>query len=125
MSTCMGNHRELMASVGVGSLAAFYLIEIYKVKCLPLSDKIQELIVMGNIQDASIGFWESMIFFVGLIATLTAPIFISIEKKKRWNILGIIVVIFMNISGGIVGVVKGEMFPFLIFIIWVSSIYVI
>lgn len=65
---------------GIGSVAAYYFLEITRLQLLPLSVKIQEMTANGEIPEVTESqIYGMYILLLGVLSLLIAPIFI------RWD----------------------------------------
>jgi len=119
----IGNGSEILFSIGAGSLLAFYLIELCKVKLVPLSDEIEKLILTGNTQAIYMGLLEYVIFMVGVIAILIAPLLSQRNKGVGIKVFLLLVLALIDIGGVITVIAQGRVFSTFILVVWISSVY--
>lgn len=113
-----------LLSLGLGGVAAFYMIQFSSIRLLPLSKEIKEIMLNGIPQNFSVGIFEAVILLVSLFALLAAPLFLRRDENAGIKILILLVVFFSDAAGMLTVIVRGEIFLTYMAVIWASSIYI-
>lgn len=115
---------KALLSLGIGGCAACYLIELSRTELLPFAKKVETAIQTGMFQSVGIGMIETFIFLCSIFSLLTAPLFLQWNKKEGKKILILLFLLFIDVSGVVTVIARGEIFPLYMFILWISSVYV-
>lgn len=121
----VGNGSELSFAVGIGSLVAFWLINVCKDKAIPLSAEIEKVITSGNYQEIYVGMWEGIIFMVGFLASFIAPLLSQWDKKMGIKVSVLLALVSFDLCGLMTVIAQGQVYPFFMVTVWVSSIYIV
>ena len=116
------NVYKMLFTVGIGGIFSCYLLELSRIKLLPLSEQLQRSIALGNIPEIHISSLEIMISFISVFAILSAPFFMEGGKKAGKRCLILLCFLFIDFCSLISVIVRGELFHIYIVVVWVSSI---
>ena len=111
---------------GIGSVAAYYFLEITRLQLLPLSVKIQEMTANGEIPEVTESqIYGMYILLLGVLSLLIAPIFIRWDRYSFWKIMTILFLVFADMAAVVVVVNSGKIFPAYILLVWGTFVFFI
>ncbi len=119
-----GFHKVLYF-VGIGGLFTFGLVEWIKVNLFPVLVKVDEMIKTGNVPEHSIGTLEIGILGISLIILLIAPLLDEINIKRLVQSVGLVILLILDVVWVLSAVAQGQFFLSLIFMIWLTSSWMV
>ena len=109
------NVYKMLFTVGIGGIFSCYLLELSRIKLLPLSEQLQRSIALGNIPEIHISSLEIMISFISVLQSYQLHFLWTEERKQGKGVLYSCafylltsVVWYLQLSGG----------NFFIYILW-------
>lgn len=115
---------KIFLSLGGGGILAVYLVNLCRLKLLPISEEIGKLIAIENMTGTEINALEPAIILISIFSFLISPFFIQWNKKRGIEILILFFAFFIDISGAVIVVASGEISGFYIFCLWITATYV-
>lgn len=107
------NVYKMLFTVGIGGIFSCYLLELSRIKLLPLSEQLQRSIALGNIPEIHISSLEIMISFISVFAILSAPFFMEGGKKAGKRCLILLCFLFIDFCSLISVIVRGGTFSYI------------
>ena len=115
---------KIFLSLGSGGILAVYLVNLCRLKLLPISEEIGKLIAIENMTGTEVNALEPAIILISIFSFLISPLFIKWNKKRGIEILILFFAFFIDISGAVIVVASGEISGFYIFCLWITATYV-
>lgn len=119
------NFRKILFCVGIGGLLTYYLIEWGKLKLPVVLDMVENWISTGYMNDLHIGMHEMCIFSISVFLLLLVPLMGNWNQKTGIQAFLLLLLILINVGGVITVIGRGEIFPLFIYVVWITSAYII
>ena len=114
---------KFLLSLGTGGFITLYVLNLCKIKLLPVSEKIWKIISDGDIPDINMDTLEPVIVWVSLFALLMAPLVSQLDRKMRIELFFLLLAVFINISGIYIVLISGEIPAFYVLCLWITATY--
>lgn len=113
-----------LASVGLGSVLAFYQYVLCQNRILSVQENLQEIIqsVQISVDMASIRFF-SFILPVGILCLFLAPILMMRNRKTGIKLSFLLMFAVMVITGNAIVVTSGKLSLLYTVVVWIFSVY--
>lgn len=119
------NFRKILFCIGSGGLLTYYLVEWGKVKLTAVSETVEKWIVTGYMSDLHIGIIEMCIFIISVFLLLLVALLGNRNQRTGVQVFFLLLLTLMNVGGIITVIGRGEIFPLLIFVVWMTLAYLI
>lgn len=111
--------------VGLGSFMGVYLIELSKIKLLPLAQELERIILLGYLPNVTIEICEPVMVFVGVCTLFAFPLYFDTGRARKIKINILFFLLILDLAGIITVIVRGELFFLYLLLVWASSVFAV